>query len=51
MNTARTTVERVMNENITVHTEDILARRANIDMLVFQFPLTAIAKSFSFIFF
>lgn len=32
MNTARTTVERVMNKNITVHTENILAHRANIDL-------------------
>ena len=51
MNTARTTMERVMNKNVTVHTENMLAHTANIDMLVFQFPLTAITKPFSIMFF
>lgn len=51
MNTARTTVERVMNKDIAVHTKNILAHGANIDMLVFQFPLTSITKPFSFIVF
>ena len=32
MNTARTTMERVMNKNITVHTKNILAHSANIDL-------------------
>jgi hypothetical protein len=32
MNTARTTVERVVNKNITVHTKNILARSTNIDL-------------------
>lgn len=44
-------MERVVNENIAVCTEHVPARGAQVDVLVFELPLTSETKPFSSVLF
>lgn len=51
MNTPRAAVERVMDKDIAVCTENVPARGAQVDMLVFELHLTSETKPFSIMLF